>query len=70
MPAAVDVSRQRLALRRSPRAEARVRAMIASLRAGMGDTAFDAAWSAGTRWEIGEAAAAALAVAPEEAAIA
>jgi predicted ATPase/class 3 adenylate cyclase len=70
MHAAVDVSRQRLALRRSPRAEARVRAMIASLRAGMGDTAFDAAWSAGTRWEIGEAAAAALAVAPEEAAIA
>jgi predicted ATPase/class 3 adenylate cyclase len=69
MHAAVDVSRQRLALRRSPRAEARVRAMIASLRAGMGDTAFDAAWSAGTRWEIGEAAAA-LAVAPEEAAIA
>jgi predicted ATPase/class 3 adenylate cyclase len=70
MHAAVDVSRQRLALRRSPRAEARVRAMIASLRAGMGDTAFDAAWSAGTRWEIGEAATAALAVAPEEAAIA
>ena len=70
MHAAVDVSRQRLALRRSPRAEARIRATIASLRAAMGDTAFDTAWSAGTRWEIGEAAAEALAVAPEEAAIA
>jgi tetratricopeptide (TPR) repeat protein len=70
MHAAVDVSRQRLALRRSPRAEARIRATIASLRAAMGDTAFDTAWSAGTRWEIGEAAAEALALAPEEAALA
>jgi predicted ATPase/class 3 adenylate cyclase len=70
MYAAIDVARQRMALGRPPRAEARVRSTIASLRAGMEESAFNAAWSAGTRREIGEAAAEALAVAPEEAALA
>jgi predicted ATPase/class 3 adenylate cyclase len=70
MLAAVDTSRRRLALTRPPRAEARIRASVASLRASLGDAAFDAEWSAGINREIGEAAAAALAVAPEEEAIA
>ncbi|HKU87732.1 MAG TPA: adenylate/guanylate cyclase domain-containing protein [Casimicrobiaceae bacterium] len=67
MHAAVEASRRRLALARPPRAEARIRASVASLRASLGDLAFDTAWSAGTGWEISEAADVALAVAPEAA---
>jgi predicted ATPase/class 3 adenylate cyclase len=70
MHAAVDTLRQRMALTRPPRADAQIRANVARLRASLGAAAFDTAWLAGTGWEISEAADRALAVAPEEAAIA
>ena len=68
--AAAEISRARLAVPRSPRSERRVRNHIAAVRAGLGITRFDAAWSAGSVTEIGGAFALALTVAAKGVAMA
>ncbi len=60
--AAVEASRERLALPRPPRSERRLRGEIAAVRAKVETKAFDAAWSSGSTLEVGEAVAFVLAL--------
>jgi tetratricopeptide (TPR) repeat protein len=53
--AAASQSRQRLALKLSPRAERRRQALIGALRRAMADTAFESAWDEARQWEIDDA---------------
>ena len=50
-----DTRRKLLAAPRAPRAERRWREGLSALRAGLGDAAFERAWSEGTDWEVGDA---------------
>ena len=49
---AASEQRERLALARPPRIEARWREDVAATRSALGDVAFEAAWSEGRGWEI------------------
>jgi tetratricopeptide (TPR) repeat protein len=53
--AAVAAVRKALALQRSPRGEAKRQANIGAARAALGDTAFDAQWSAGQTLALDDA---------------
>jgi predicted ATPase/class 3 adenylate cyclase len=58
--AAAAQSRQRLALKLSPRAERRRQALIGALRRAMTDAPFESAWNEARNWEIDEAIGQAL----------
>ncbi|MDP1899831.1 MAG: hypothetical protein Q8K96_05200 [Rubrivivax sp.] len=58
--AAVAQSRERLNLRRAPRAERRCQAHQQALRSRLGDAGFDAGCSEGGRWTVDEACSAAF----------
>jgi hypothetical protein len=55
--AAVEIARERLTLRRYPRAQRRWSELIANLRRAVGDAAFERAWGQGRGWSIEDAIA-------------
>jgi tetratricopeptide (TPR) repeat protein len=61
LAASAAARRERLALVRSPRAQARWDERLARLREALPGAAFEAAWNEGQRWETDEAVRAALA---------
>jgi hypothetical protein len=61
LAASAAAMRDRLALVRSPRTQARWEAGLAVLREALKGAAFDELWNEGQRWESGEAVHAALA---------